>query len=170
MGAHRQRWMLFRQPFFMAGKQIVENTSSCRNKLISLIYIKPHKRVLGQPLRMAAHSLKRHHRGGQTEHHGDDVCGGSCVDAWQNSRTIPTVEKLRDRSFLFPPKPIDCGKAVNSSAATVASAAFITTTDVEVGDAFFAVNNDPDVAHWLDVFNYCAKTFLEGGALILPPL
>ena len=124
---------------------------------------------------MAAHasdrgdSLNQRHRGGQTEHHGDDVCGGSCVDAWQNSRTIPT-EKLQDGSFLIPPKPTDSGKAANSSAATIASAAFITTTDVEVGDAFFAVNNDPDVAHWLDVFNYCAKTFLEGGALILPPL
>jgi hypothetical protein len=30
MGAHRRRWMPFRQPFLTAGKGIVENTSSCR--------------------------------------------------------------------------------------------------------------------------------------------
>jgi len=40
------------------------------------------------------------------EHHGDDVCGGSCVDARQNSRAIPTVEKLRGESFSFPPEPL----------------------------------------------------------------
>ncbi len=44
--------------------------------------------------------------GGQTEHHGDDVCGGSCVDAWQNSHTIPTAENLRGGSFSFPPEPL----------------------------------------------------------------
>ncbi len=38
------------------------------------------------------------------EHHGDDVCWGSCVDAWQNSHTIPTVGNLWSRSFSFPPK------------------------------------------------------------------
>ena len=51
-------------------------------------------------------SLNQRHRGGQTEHHGDDVCGESCVDARWISGTIPTVEKLRGGSFLFPPKPL----------------------------------------------------------------
>ena len=40
------------------------------------------------------------------EHHGDAVCGGSCVDSWQISGTIPTVGNLRGRSFLFPPAPL----------------------------------------------------------------
>ena len=39
------------------------------------------------------------------EHHGDDVCGGKCVDAWQISCTVPTVEKLRGGRFLFLPEP-----------------------------------------------------------------
>jgi hypothetical protein len=51
-------------------------------------------------------SLNRRHRGGQTEHHGDDVCGESCVDARRISGTIPTVEKLRGGSFLFPPESL----------------------------------------------------------------
>jgi hypothetical protein len=33
-------------------------------------------------------------------HHGDDVCGGGCVDARWNYCTIPTVGNLRGRSFL----------------------------------------------------------------------
>ena len=34
------------------------------------------------------------------EHHGDDVCGGSCVDSQQNLSTIPTVKKpLGERLF-----------------------------------------------------------------------
>jgi hypothetical protein len=40
------------------------------------------------------------------EHHGDDVCGGSCVDARQNLSTIPTVGNLQGKSFLFPPKSL----------------------------------------------------------------
>jgi hypothetical protein len=43
---------------------------------------------------------------GQTEHYGDDVCGGSCVDARQISCTIPTVGNLWGGSFSFPPVPI----------------------------------------------------------------
>ena len=43
---------------------------------------------------------------GRTEHHGDDVCGGSCVDVLWISHTIPTVRYLRGGSFLFPPEPI----------------------------------------------------------------
>ena len=39
------------------------------------------------------------------KHHGDEVCGGSCVDVRRISRTIPTVDYLRGGSFLFPPKP-----------------------------------------------------------------
>ncbi len=59
---------------------------------------------------MAAHasdwsdSLNQRCGGGQTEHHGNDVCVGSCVDARQNSRTIPTVENLWSGSFSFPSK------------------------------------------------------------------
>jgi hypothetical protein len=37
------------------------------------------------------------------EHHGNDVCGGSCVDARRDSHAIPTVENLRGGSFSFPP-------------------------------------------------------------------
>ncbi len=44
--------------------------------------------------------------GGQMEHHGDDVCGGSCVDSQRISGTIPTVGNLRGGSFLFPSKPL----------------------------------------------------------------
>jgi hypothetical protein len=67
--------MPFQQPFLMAGKQIVENTSSCRIKfIISVIisfYIKPRLSALGQPLWMAANtldwgdSLNRRHRWGK---------------------------------------------------------------------------------------------------------
>ena len=45
--------------------------------------------------------------GGQADHHGDDVCGGSCVDARLISGTILTVGNLRVGSFLFPPEPIE---------------------------------------------------------------
>jgi len=37
-------------------------------------------------------------------HHGNDVCGGSCVDARQNSLTIPTVGNLWGGNVLFLPK------------------------------------------------------------------
>jgi len=40
------------------------------------------------------------------EHHGDDVCGGSCVDVRQISRTIPTIDYLQGRSFSFLPEPL----------------------------------------------------------------
>jgi hypothetical protein len=60
-----------------------------------------------QPLWMAAHvsdwgdSLNQC----QMSHHGDDVCGGSCVDAWRDSRTLLTIGNLQSRSFSFlPPK------------------------------------------------------------------
>ena len=78
--------MQFCPPFLAVGEQFVKNKISCRIKLISLfflsIYIKPCLSALGQSLRMAAHtldwgdSLNQHRRGGQTEHHGDDVSGG----------------------------------------------------------------------------------------------
>jgi hypothetical protein len=73
--------------FPTVGEQIVENTSSCRIKFISLLfylfsYIKPRLSALDQPLRMATHALdwgdllNRRQRRGLTEHHGDDICGG----------------------------------------------------------------------------------------------
>jgi hypothetical protein len=49
-------------------------------------------------------------------YHGDDVCGGSCIGAQQNSCTIPTVENLQGRIFSFPPKPLFMGKAVRCTA------------------------------------------------------
>jgi hypothetical protein len=58
LGARRQLWMPFRQPFLAAGEQFVENKMSCRIKLISLLFyrfIKKRLRALGQPLWMAAH-------------------------------------------------------------------------------------------------------------------
>jgi hypothetical protein len=43
----------------------------------------------------------------QTEHHGDDVYGGSSVDARRRiSRTISTIGNLWGGSFLFPPEPL----------------------------------------------------------------
>ena len=36
----------------------------------------------------------RRRRGGQTEHHGDDVCRGSCVVVRWITCTIPTVRNL----------------------------------------------------------------------------
>ncbi len=45
-------------------------------------------------------------------HHGDDVCGGSCVGARWNLFTIPTVENLRGGSvFCSCPNPYS-GKVV----------------------------------------------------------
>ena len=38
--------------------------------------------------------------------HGNDVCGGSCVDAQRNYCTIPTIGNLRGGSYLFPPEPL----------------------------------------------------------------
>ena len=35
-------------------------------------------------------------------YHNDNVCGGGCVGAQQNSRTIPTVQNLRCGSFFVP--------------------------------------------------------------------
>jgi hypothetical protein len=35
------------------------------------------------------------------EHHGDDVYGGSCVDARRISGTILTIGNLRGGTFLF---------------------------------------------------------------------
>jgi hypothetical protein len=49
-------------------------------------------------------SLNRRLKGGQTEHHDDDVCGKSCVDARRISGTIPTNGNLRGGSFLFLPE------------------------------------------------------------------
>jgi hypothetical protein len=43
---------------------------------------------------------------GQMAHHGDDVCGGSCVGCQWNFRTILTVQILRRGSFLFLPEPL----------------------------------------------------------------
>jgi hypothetical protein len=39
-------------------------------------------------------------------HHGDDVCGGSCVGRRRNFGTIPTVKILRSRRF-FLPEPLE---------------------------------------------------------------
>ena len=38
MGAHRWQWMPFRPPFPMAGERFLEYTSSCRNKLLTLLF------------------------------------------------------------------------------------------------------------------------------------
>jgi hypothetical protein len=43
LGARRRRWMPFRHPFSTAGERIMENTSSCRIKLISLFLIDLYK-------------------------------------------------------------------------------------------------------------------------------
>jgi len=57
--------MPFWQPFVtvMAGKQFVENTSSCSIRIITPLFyrinIKPPDSALGQPLRMVAHASKR---------------------------------------------------------------------------------------------------------------
>jgi hypothetical protein len=43
---------------------------------------------------------------GQTVFHGDDVCRIVLLLVVSTFRTIPTVENLRGRSFLFLPKPL----------------------------------------------------------------
>jgi len=103
LGARRQRWMLFRPPFLVAGELniyvyiewFVKNMSSCRNKLISrLIYwniyktLQQHPRPTssdGPPYAKAGRSIKSMRYEGQTAHHDDDVWGGSWVRCWPNS-------------------------------------------------------------------------------------
>jgi hypothetical protein len=100
--------MPFRPPFLVAGEQFVENKMTG----ILSIDVKPRLSALCQTLRMAAHAsdwgdlLNKCCRGRQTEQHGDDVCGGSCVVVRLITRTIPTIGNLRGGSFSFPPKPL----------------------------------------------------------------
>ncbi len=114
MGTRHQRWMPFPQPFSMVGERIVKNTSSCRIKLFFLFFYRFIKKTASAPSASPfgwppTRQIGEIHWidtiGGQTEHHGDDVCGGSCVDSQRNLSTIPTVEKLRGGSFPFPPEP-----------------------------------------------------------------
>ena len=75
--------------------------------VILSIYIKPTLRPFDQTLPMAAHAsdwgqfIESTPLGGQTVHHGDDVCGGRCVVVRRIIHTIPTVGNLRVGSFLL---------------------------------------------------------------------
>jgi hypothetical protein len=78
--------------------------------VILAIYVKPSVSALGQPLpkRLPASDqadpqISRRIRG-KRHHHGDDVCGGSCVSVDGTFRTIPTLGNLWSGSFLFPPE------------------------------------------------------------------
>ena len=46
--------------------------------------------------------------------HGDNFCGGSCVDVQRNYCLIPAVGNLRGRSFFVPART-HSGKAVKST-------------------------------------------------------
>ncbi len=56
----------------------------------------------GRPCIRLGRFIEATPQGGQTGHHGDDDCGGSCVGPWWNFRTIPSVGNLRSGSFSFP--------------------------------------------------------------------
>jgi len=78
--------------------------------VILTIYYKSSVSALGQPLRKrlpasdwADPQILRRSRG-KRHHHGDDVCGGSCVCVDGTFRTIPTVGNLWSRSILLPPE------------------------------------------------------------------
>jgi hypothetical protein len=97
----------------MTGERLVENTSSCRNNQIALLFyrIKQNPAItLDQPQQMAAHmsdwgdSSNQRRRGGK-RHTLMMFVGGGVGDR-RNSRTIPTVENLRGGSFSFPPEPL----------------------------------------------------------------
>ncbi len=50
MDARRQWWMPFRPPFSTAGEQFVENTSSCRNQFITLLFYRIKQNPMIAPL------------------------------------------------------------------------------------------------------------------------
>ena len=60
---------------------------------------------------------------GQMGHHGDDVCGGSCVGTRRNFYFIPTVGNLREGRFFVPArtlvglKPLTCPPGQSGSQA-----------------------------------------------------
>ena len=78
--------------------------------VILTIYVKSSIATLGQPLRKrlpasdCADPQILHRSRGKRHHHGDDVCGRSCVCVDGTFRTIPSVGNLWSGSFLFPPK------------------------------------------------------------------
>ncbi len=120
LGAHRQRWMPFWPPYLVASERFVENKMICRIKLISLFIIDLCKTLPKSPWPTPVDgcfasdwgdSLNWRRRGGQTEHHGDDVCRGSCVVVWLIARTIPTVGNLGGGVFCSHLNPYS-GKAV----------------------------------------------------------
>ncbi len=92
MGARRWQWMPLWSPFATAGEQFIKNTSSCRFKLITrliyrFVYIPttaPSTNPCGwPPTRQIGVICLINTVGGETTHHGDDVCGGGCVGAQQ---------------------------------------------------------------------------------------
>ena len=114
MGPRQQRWMPFRPPFLMAGKQFIEITSSHRIKLITRllcqIRLSPATTPLTNPFGLPPMHLSGEiHQiypvGDANGTPGDDVCEGSCGSRQWNSRTIPTVGIPRGGIFLFPSKP-----------------------------------------------------------------
>jgi hypothetical protein len=74
-----------------------------------IIYVKPSVSALVQPLWKRLPASDRvdpqisHRSRGKRHHHGDDVCGGSCVYVDGTFHTIPTVEILRSGIFSFRP-------------------------------------------------------------------
>ena len=79
--------------------------------VILTVYIKHSVSALGRPLwkrllaldwadpQIPCSSRSKWH------HHGDDVCGVSCVRVDGTFHTIPTIENLRSGSFLILPEP-----------------------------------------------------------------
>ena len=106
--------MPFWPPFLTAGKRFVKNTSSCGNKLITLLFYRIKQNpatALGQPPaddrphKGVGQFIESTSYGSQMAHHVDDVCVGGGVGDRRNSRPISTVENLRVGRFLFPPEP-----------------------------------------------------------------
>ena len=84
-GDCHRRWMLFLQPFSMAGEQFVENTSSTTIKLITRCFyrfiLNPSSPLTnpfwrGYPLQTSdrADPQKPRHRRGKRHHHGGYIC------------------------------------------------------------------------------------------------
>jgi hypothetical protein len=68
------------------------------------IYNKPRVIPLDPRVRLGIHLINAAE--GQMGHHGDDVCGGSCVGNRLNFYFIPTVGNLREVSFFVPARTL----------------------------------------------------------------
>jgi hypothetical protein len=103
------------------GHHFHRQMSNSRIKLIMLLFNRSRRNQASAPLDNPfgsdsrpmrpvsgwGDSLNPHRRGGQTAHHGGDVCGLSCVGWRSQYWSIPTVQNLGKGSVSFPPRPRD---------------------------------------------------------------